>query len=318
MRIVKILGALILLCVAGGRLVAGEPTTPASADGRSFTFAAIGDIPYEEEEFPLLRRQLAELAPSIPFLFHVGDIKRSTVPFREDAYSRVADELKRSKVPLFITIGDNEYTDAADPVLALSYWKKYFNDLHNHWQHGIDVQYQPQRRENVAFVHQGVLFIMIHLVGGNGYNRQETAVRLKDDVEWLQAGFDRFGKTVRAAVIVAHSQAEKSRKPVADALIQQARKFAKPILYIHGDGHRWIKDRPFGLDNITRVQIDQGGIAPPLLITVQEAPVDGEIFSFERNLTDEYKRRREVYVGKRPMSELPKTPAESVPPSQQP
>ena len=215
---------------------------------------------------------------------------------------------------MFITVGDNEYTDAADPVLALSYWKKYFNDLHNHWQHGLDVQYQSQRRENVAFVHQGVLFIMIHLVGGNGYNREETATRLKDNVEWLQAGFDHSGETARAAVIIAHSQAEKSRKSIADALIPLAKKFAKPVLYIHGDGHRWIKNQPFGPRNITRVQIDQGGIAPPLRITVNEKGTDGDIFTFDRRLTDEYNLRREIYNGKRPKSDLPKPTRTALPP----
>ncbi len=277
------------------------PASSPSAD--SFTFAAIGDIPYEEEEFPLLRRQLAELEPEIPFIFHVGDIKRSTVPFREDAYSRVADELKRSKVPVFITLGDNEYNDAADPVLALSYWKKHLGDLHNHWQHGLDVRYQAERRENVAFMHQGVLFIMINLVGSKVHDAQEWADRLKDDAQWVTAGFAKHGDQARAAVIIAHAHATGTRQSLANALIPLANKFAKPVLYIHGDGHRWIEDQPFATaPNIKRIQIDQGAIAPPLRVKVAAAPAQANangskaapLFTFERGLTEEYLLKREA------------------------
>lgn len=46
-------------------------------------------------------------------------------------------------------------------------------------------------------------------------------------------------------------------------------KFAKPILLLHGDGHRWIHDRPFAAGSILRVQVDQGGIAPPRWATTK-------------------------------------------------
>lgn len=306
----RVTSLLILTVLLGSRANADEPAAKSpSADG-SFTFAAFGDLPYDEDEFPLLRRQLAELKSTIPFIFHVGDIKRSTVPFREDAYSRVADELKKSPVPVFITLGDNEYTDAADPVLALSYWKKYFGNLHDHWKHGLDLQIQSQRRENVAFVHRGVLFIMIHLVGGDGYDRTETAARMNDNVEWLKTHFERSGESARAAVIIAHAHAVKNRKPIGDTLISLGRKFGKPILYIHGDGHRWIQNQPFGLRNITRIQVDQGGIAPPLLVTVKATDADDDFFTFERNLTDEYNRRREIYNGLRAKKASPKAAAQ--------
>ena len=41
-----------------------------------------------------------------------------------------------------------------------------------------------------------------------------------------------------------------------------------------GDIHRWIQDRPFVAQNILRVQIDQGGIAPPIKITVTDHPTE--------------------------------------------
>jgi hypothetical protein len=279
--------------------VAQSEPQPSAGAAETLTFAALGDIPYDEDEFPLLRRQLAELEPELPFIFHVGDIKRSTVPFREDAYGRVADELKRSKVPVFITLGDNEYNDAADPELALSYWRKYFGDLHNHWQHGLDVQYQPNRRENVAFVHRGVLFVMINLVGSKIHDRKEWADRIRDDADWIEAAFARHGEQVRAAVVIGHANPGPGAKPafgpVNEALVAAATKFAKPVLYIHGDGHRWTEKNSFeGAPNILRIQVDQGGIAPPVRITVAAAGA-AKPFVFDRRLTDEYAARRIKY-----------------------
>jgi hypothetical protein len=51
------------------------------------------------------------------------------------------------------------------------------------------------------------------------------------------------------------------------------------VLYLHGDGHRWIHDRPFkAAKNILRVQVDQGGIASPLLVTVSDDPKQPFVF----------------------------------------
>ena len=52
MRVRGIILAVVLTCLAHSRLVADEPAVRPSASNGSFTFAAIGDIPYEEEEFP--------------------------------------------------------------------------------------------------------------------------------------------------------------------------------------------------------------------------------------------------------------------------
>ena len=47
----------------------------------------------------------------------------------------------------------------------------------------------------------------------------------------------------------------------SESAVKDAEQFEKPILYLHGDGHRWIHDRPGAAKNILRVQVDQGGIA---------------------------------------------------------
>lgn len=289
------LGTSLLIVTLG--VLAGLSTSLPAAE--PLTFAVIGDIPYDEEEFPLLRRQIDELEPSLAFLLHVGDIKRSTVPFRELDYSRVADELKRSRIPIFITPGDNEYNDAKDPALAWSYWVKYFGKYPEPWQHGIEVRRQKQRLENVAFVHRDILFVLVNLVGGRLQSRQEWTDRMADDARWIEDAFGRDGARVRGAVVVGHAHPVGPRKPFADVFIPTAARFAKPVLYLHGDGHRWIQNQPFAeAPNLTRVQIDQGGIAPPVRVTIAEPDTKESFFTFDRRLTEEYNQRRAQYDAK--------------------
>jgi len=56
--------------------------------------------------------------------------------------------------------------------------------------------------------------------------------------------------------------------------------FGKPVLYLHADFHRWNVSRPWPEQNFLKVQTDQLGARPPLLVTVRE---DGpELFRFDR------------------------------------
>ena len=54
------------------------------------------------------------------------------------------------------------------------------------------------------------------------------------------------------------------------------------MLYIHGDGHTWERERLFDTGNVLRVQVDQGGKAPPVRVHITD---DGEApFVFDRRL----------------------------------
>ena len=52
----------------------------------------------------------------------------------------------------------------------------------------------------------------------------------------------------------------------------------KPILYIHGDGHNWVHDYPFTAKNILRVQVENGGSANPVTVTVTNDPDEPFVF----------------------------------------
>ncbi len=248
-------------------------------------FYAMGDVPYSAEDDRLLPRQIGELPEDGLFAVHVGDIKSGAAPCDEDVYVKVSGMLSKSRLPTFVIPGDNEWNDCGDPDAAWAYWEKHFSRFDEHWQHRLSTFRQLEREENFSFVHQGVLFIGINLVGSRVHDADEWRQRLAQNAEWTRRNFAEFGSDVHAVVIFGHAQPNSTHdgyiKPLCDLAVQ----LDKPILYLHGDGHRWMHDHPFAAANILRVQVDQGGIAPPLKVTVTDDP--DQPFQFDRRLPSE-------------------------------
>jgi hypothetical protein len=248
------------------------------------TFAVMGDVPYAEGEYDLLKKQLAELPNCAEFVVHVGDIKRGVLPCTEGIYIRVAEVLRESKPPVFIIPGDNEWNDCIlpTPKTAWGYWKKQFLRFDSRWNHKLPVRRQLSRLENFAMVQKEVLIIGVNLVGGRVHDKDEWDVRQGQDVKWLEEQFSAAGSEVVSAVVLGHAfPGSKDRMRFETGFLDVAKKFDRPIAYIHGDGHKWVHDRPWKkCQNVERIQVDQGGIAPPLLVTPPQSP--GKPFVFDR------------------------------------
>ena len=87
-------------------VVAPPPTSPIVT-----TFYAIGDVPYSASEATILAQQMAALPNDAAFLIHVGDIRKNNGKNCEAAeLSAVATILSSCPVPVFLLVGDNEYT----------------------------------------------------------------------------------------------------------------------------------------------------------------------------------------------------------------
>ena len=244
------------------------------------TFYAMGDVPYAPEEDVTLPQQIADLPDDAEFVVHVGDIKRGAVACDENVYQKVSEMLEKSAAPVFIIPGDNEWNDCDDPAQAWQFWHHYFMRFDQHWHHRFNLYRQLEREENFSFVQNGALFIGMNLVGGRVHDRVEWKKRHADDLDWVRRNVARFGEQVSSLIIFGHAQPNAKHDDFFKLFMKNAKAFAKPILYLHGDGHRWIYDRPFDAKNILRVQVDQGGIAPPLKITVTNDPE--EPFQFDR------------------------------------
>lgn len=232
------------------------------------TFYAMGDVPYAPDEDELLRRQISELPDDADFVVHLGDIKRGLPLCSESVYRKVARILRGSAAPVFIIPGDNEWNDCFSPDQAWKHWDHYFMRFERHWSHGLSVTRQNVREENFAFVRNGVLFIGLNVVGGRVHDRQEWKLRHASGVDWVKESLRRAGKDVRSLVVFGHARPAKNHDDFFNPFSTVAEEFGKPVLYLHGDGHKWVYDRPFRAKNILRVEVDQGAIAPPLKVSI--------------------------------------------------
>jgi len=243
-------------------------------------FYAMGDVPRTPAEDKLLPRQIEKISNDGEFIIHVGDIKSGSMPCNEAVYNKVFAMLGQAKLPVFMVPGDNEWNDCGDPDQAWKYWKKYFMRFDRLWSHRLPVFRQLEREENFSFVSGGVLFVGLNLVGGRVQDAEEWRTRLAQDFQWTQRNLREFGKGVSSFVLFAHANPNKNHADFFDPFIEEAKAFEKPILYLHGDGHVWLHDRPFAAKNILRVQVVKGGIDPPVKVTVTDAAADP--FQFDR------------------------------------
>lgn len=274
-----LLGLLLALSISTSSLANDQP----NSDDRSqklVTFYAMGDVPYAPEEDVLLPQQIAELPKDAEFVIHVGDIKKGSAVCDEAVYVKVSGMLSKAVPPIFIIPGDNEWNDCTNPAQAWRYWEKYFLRFDRHWQHRLPVFRQLEQEENFSFIKENVLFVGLNIVDGRVHDAANWKQRHAHALDWIRRNLRRYGAEVSSLVIFGHANPNYKHTDFFDPFNKDASEFKKPILYLHGDGHRWVYDRPFVAQNILRVQVDQGGIAPPLKVTVtdhQTAP-----FQFDR------------------------------------
>ena len=246
----------------------------------TLVFSVMGDVPRSDEEKIILQEQINkhnELSQS-QFVFHLGDIKSGNTPCTENNYELVADYLKQLKAPVFIIPGDNEWNDCEYPDQAWDYWNKYFLSFDQNWKMTFDVQRQNNYEVNSAFVQKNVLFIALNLVGGRIHNQIEWDMMQNNAAEWINKNIQKKG--IMATVILIQANPDIKHKLFMDQFIPLIEDFEKPVLLIHGDGHHWIYDEAWQVPNLTRVQVDKGGIADPLQVTVYGSSM--KKFIFER------------------------------------
>ena len=247
---------------------------PARGAGDPVIFSALGDVPYSADEILDLQQHIADhdrFSPSA-FLVHLGDIKKGTDACAESQYSTIADILKASEVPVFIVPGDNEWVDCSNPDQGWAWWEEHLLGLEQSFCGIWPVDAQSAHPENFAFVRDGVLFIGLNHVSGAPSSAVQAAA------DWVNAQFAAYAATARAVVLMAQAEPTGS---LLDAVVSRGGAFAKPVLYIHGDGHEWLEDPVFfGASNMLRVQVARGTLAnPPVQVTV----ASNGTFSFDRD-----------------------------------
>jgi hypothetical protein len=139
--------------------------------------------------------------------------------------------------------------------------------------------------ENFAFTYQNVLFLSIHTLWTRNIKNVSDWKRIENDnAQWTRNQLQQWIDKVGAVVIFAHSYPRKSLYPTYwEELSSAAEKYPDiPFLFIQGDAHRWTQDTPFRATNILRVVVDRGGIADPVLVTVNGNVGTDQPFVFEQ------------------------------------
>jgi len=247
-------------------------------------FTAIGDVPYDDEQrTDLINMVTAHNAQKeSEFIIHVGDIKPGADPCDETVYKDVSTILKDFETPTFIVLGDNEFNDCTDPAQGLDYWNQYFLHFNENWEFEPQVQYQVERTENFSWTQNEVLFIGIDLVGSVVHDEDEWNTRLSDNAIWVRQLLENHKTDTKATVIFAHANIVNLGPEKFNVFTNDFRAAAavydQPILFLQGDGHFWLENRPWTEKNILRVQITGGSEAAQVTVdTSKENP-----FSFDR------------------------------------
>lgn len=238
-------------------------------------FSVMGDVPYVAGDEITLQAQVVAHNAKSPsrFMVHVGDIKSGAAPCVQSTYQNVAGYLRALTVPTFIIPGDNEWNDCTNPAQAWAYWTTHFGHFEGNWPAAPVVQRQAVRDENFAWMDAGVLLVGINLVGGTVHDAAEWATRLDQNATWITTQLALHGAAAYAMVLFAHAEPTANHAAFMTPYRAAVGAWGKPVLHLMGDGHTWKMDRPWAEQNILRVEVEQGGRAQPIQVTVSPGTV---------------------------------------------
>ena len=287
---------------------------------QGFSFVALGDLPYgaPEKSYGPYRALIDHINTlDAKFSIHVGDFKSGSTLCSDEEFANQLAHFQRFKAAVVYTPGDNEWTDCHranngkyDPLERLSALReRFYSPGRSLGQQAMALQNQSSTMlshgryiENQRWVHQGVLFATLHIVGSNNNlesrdpaANQEFFERDAANIAWIEAAFEQAQQQKANAVVLAF-QADVFetktawedfpgwsgfRKSIGETLLPLASRWGKPVLVVHGDSHQFKIDQPFQINkkplpNVTRLIVP--GAADVRAVKVM---VKGSAFSFE-------------------------------------
>ena len=293
----------------------------------SFTFAAIGDVPYGPPEE--LASLVSRINPqSVAFTIHVGDIKSGGSLCSDDAYLKVRELFNRFEQPLIYTPGDNEWTDchrkscgAYDPLERLDKIRSlFFAGDESLGRQRIRMQSQADDPRYARYVENRrwsrgkVTFATLHMVGSNNNlqpelpSSSEFEARDEANIAWLRKTFE-FARMRKDVAVILAMQADTFMAEPGPAsgftnwlaaLRDEVARWNKPVLLIQGDTHVFRVDHPLKdtdgkpMSQLTRVVVPGEREPDPVLVEVNDARA--EPFRLQRmgrsgnQATEEFRR----------------------------
>ncbi|MCB9769039.1 MAG: hypothetical protein H6752_12660 [Candidatus Omnitrophica bacterium] len=281
-------------------------TAPASTE--TYSFIAVGDIPYSETQTAEFTRSIEQMSEiDARFVIHVGDIKARVQPCEDWLYQERAGLYNRCAHPFVVLVGDNEFNDCPDPIAALELFRKYFtkgNESLGQSRIELERQTSPHYPEHVRWFEEGVAFVGLNVVGSANHRdaTDEWEARTQAGISWLEESFAMAKEKASPALVVAFQAnpfgGQKGREfskpfaPIMDTLLNQADSFEGQVLFIHGDSHYFRWDIPFpsikrkgAMTNLSRLEVF--GSPNPHWVEVMVDPESPEVFSIKPHFLKE-------------------------------
>jgi len=236
----------------------------ATAGAQAFTFAALGDMPYSQDEAAFMANQLGpQLRQAQPqFLIHYGDMKPGKQTCKtaniQQSYVRT---LALLPTKVIYSPGDNDWTDcdreaagSFNELKRLSLLRKLIADTPIPAGIGWQVKRQhPHYPENSSWTLGDVSFLTVHVVGSSNGRRQilnpklrgadlaayqkqarrEVLERDNANLAWIESNFRARTKRTRAFVITMHTdphdvkKKDRGRPPCDDKKAKKCHPYAK-------------------------------------------------------------------------------------------
>jgi hypothetical protein len=265
----KALAALCLACGLWGPALSAQ-----------FSFAALGDVPYNREEEPQFVTMMAEMNHQrLAFALHVGDFKDSRSACSDEVFKQRREWFDLAHHAFFYTPGDNEWTDCGktawdrrEPLDRLEKLRElfFFRDT-SLGQRPLTVESQRAKGypENMRWTVEHVLFATVNVPGPDNNRKQmadESRRRTSALLQWMRDAF-RIAKERKLPALVLATQADlwtgnRAFGEILATLAEEAQRYSGEVLVIHGDTHWFRFDRPLvdprsqrPVENVSRLEV---------------------------------------------------------------
>lgn len=274
-------------------MLTGCATVLPDVKDADIAFGLMGDTPYSEVQVQQLDALIEDMnSQKLAFVVHVGDIVSGNGLCTDEWFEARQRQFQKLRHPFILLPGDNDWVDCHrggfDPLDRLNKVRQLFHSGERSiGQQTIQLERQSSNprfaeyREHVRWSSGGVMFVGLNVQGSNN-NLGRTAEmdlehhkRMTAVLTWLQESMALADQHQVAGVVIlaqanpsfdksSDSSGEKSDgfKSFRDALQAHAKRFGKPMLFVHGDTHWYRQDHPLSdpingklIKNFVRIEV---------------------------------------------------------------
>jgi hypothetical protein len=187
-------------------------------------------------------------------------------------------------LPTLVVPGDNDWYDCPNRTESFGYFQEHFGTLETRWHkkdyEALGIKRSDDNPELFVFYKEGILFIGLHLINApiEHEDIRSWDARMKVNKEWVARNIESYFQKfeIRGVILLGHCLRSPRTRPffltVADYFVNITHRENVPVLYLHGDGHKWDVDTKLSHQihwkHFRDVQVDQGGLADPIIVDI--------------------------------------------------